>query len=173
MPQADGRNLSGDKVKFYYSKATEVLSDAFKGKIKAGTAAAADVAGNNKLVTAANELKGVDEASEYGRETESTTEQPYGNPSFNVLGVSTLADLDVTYMPDLSVDIDLQFAVTDALGTEVVVAEELTGNTSAKKTYNVILGNLGGVRRVANKNGSQRYRRRIIVSAVQMGIAAA
>ena len=172
MPVADGRNLGGDKVKFYYTKEASVITDTLKGKIQGGTAAAADVAGAGKVVVDANELKGVDEISEYGRESESVTEQPYGNPSFNVIGTTTLADADITYMPDMSVMIDLQFAVTDKLGAEVVLVEQLQGNTAANKTYNVILGNLGGVRRVANKNGSQRYRRRIIVSALQLGIAA-
>lgn len=166
MPPADGRNLGGNKVKFYYTKAPP---SAITDKIKEDPPAtpAGEI---KKLTIPANELKGVDEPGEYGRDTESTTEQPYGNPSFNVLGSTTLTDVDVTYMPDMALPLDAQFAAQDSLGTQVLFIEELTGNTPANKTYNVVLGNLGGVRRVANKNGAQRYRRRIVVSAIQMGI---
>lgn len=168
MPTADGRNLGGDKVKFFYLKGA--VPPALRAKIVGGNTVSGDIVGSGKAVEDANELKGVDDISEYGSETESQTEQPYGNSSFNVLGTTTLADADVTYMPDLSEPIDKKFAVTDKLGEEVLFVEQLTGNTPANKTYNVILGNLGGVRRVANKNGSQRYRRRIIVAGIHMGI---
>ena len=172
MPPADGRNLGGQKVKFYY---LESPSAELKGKITADppTVAVADIVGAGKAVLPANELKGVDEPGEYGQQSESQTEQPYGNPSYNVLGSTTISDIDCTYMPDLSNALDVKFAYGSPLGREVLFIEELTGNTPANKTYNVTLGVLGGVTRVANKGGSQRWRRRIIVAANAWGIAAA
>jgi len=169
MPQADGRNLGGRKITYYYvndgTKITANIRKLIEGTVASGDKAAALTAAK-ALVVDDNLLKGsVDDVSEFGSVTESVTETPYGAAAFNVAGAGSLSDPDITLMPDHSNAKDLAF-IQDADGKAVLFIEQIQGNTAANKTFNFVVGTTGGVVRIANKNGAQRYRRAIHASGI-------
>ena len=175
------RQSTGKKVCVYL---TDSLADAgavpkaTRDKIEKGTAVAADLVGSGKLIPSVdpaaagvdtNRLLFVDDISEYGRTTASNPENPYCDPSYSVPGAETIDDLTLVMMPDIQVDAEAKW-ITVPNGTAVAGAVVVRGDAKTDAMVDAFYGVLGGVARISNKEGSQRYRRTVILGGLQMGL---
>lgn len=125
------------------------------------------------------ELKGVSSVPDFGATVNTVSESYFGGETASIQGSVDLADMTFTISPNLFNAGELLFFKTQqhsgdatavAAGTQVLCIDRLQGVTTARKTYNVILGTIGPVQLSPQLEGSQRYTRAIAPSAIVLAI---
>ena len=193
MAGADGRNIAGDKIRFFYAdmlteeqvtKINETYNQIASSPLAVGDiagsgglffSAADEAAKHPALATNAYWIRGVDAVSGIGVTANSTSALPFGEESFNLFTGNTPADAEVTFWPDLSDTTESRMIKTSGgvvSGTRVALLIRIQGNTPANKTYHVVMGTIGGINYDPQKEAAQAYTRTVITEAVVFGVDA-